>query len=92
MGPALLLALAAGAAYVRATVGTQATYRLPPPVCPSTSPCGTDLSPDLTITFPVPWDQLVLIGGGAFVSVLAVVGLSLLFLRGSTDLVELRTT
>jgi len=88
MGPALALALAA---FVRASIGTQATYRLPQPVCPSAPPCGPDLPPDQTITFPVPWDQLVLIGGGAFVSVLAVVGLSLLFLRSSTDLVELRT-
>lgn len=44
----------------------------------------------VTLTVPVPLDDLALLGAGAVAAVLAVVGVGLLFLRASTALEELR--
>lgn len=44
------------------------------------------------LDIPVPWQDFVFVGGGAIAMVLAVSAVSLLFLRSSTDVSELRTT
>jgi len=47
--------------------------------------------PAITRTVPVPWGHLALVVSGALALLLAMVGLSLLFLRSSTEITELRT-
>jgi hypothetical protein len=48
--------------------------------------------PTFVHAIPVPFADLALVGAGALVAVLAVVGIGLLFLRGATSVEELRTT
>jgi hypothetical protein len=47
--------------------------------------------PEFVRSVPLPWAHLALLGGGALLLVVAVVGLSLTMLRTSTDIAELRT-
>jgi hypothetical protein len=98
LAPALLLALVSGAGIAR-LLGTEVRVggndgqticeaacqagTQPPVVLPATEPV-------LTLAVPVPVDLLALLGGGAFLAMLAVAGVGLLILRSSTDLDELR--
>jgi len=91
--PAVLLGLAAGDALVRLT-GTTVRADGEFGSCSSTGdgPCVPDLvhPPSVTLSVPIPWGHLSLLGGGALLAVLVAVGAGLLVLRSSTDLEELR--
>lgn len=104
--PAILVALGAGVMGARALGTTVRNGGHTETVC--TAPSGQDGAcwgpnadpqhlvevwfPEVTRSVPVPWEHLTLLGGGALSLVLAMVGLSLLFLRSTTDVTELRAT
>lgn len=60
---------------------------------PAYRAAGCRSAPETTVALdvPVPWQDFVIIGGGAIAVVTAVTAISLLFLRTSTDVSELRT-
>jgi hypothetical protein len=84
--PATLLSLAVGTFLVRlvATADESAgsSRRCTPSGCVEAE----------VSSVPIPFDQLALLGAGAVATVVAVVGVGLVFLRSSTAVEELRTT
>ncbi|WBB97127.1 MULTISPECIES: FtsX-like permease family protein [unclassified Solwaraspora] len=100
--PATLVALTAGTMMARA-LGTEVssgprttTFCDPADACRTpedwTEYGRTIEHPGITVPVQVPLDDLALLGVGAMVAALATVGVGLLFLRGATDLTELRQT
>jgi hypothetical protein len=96
--PALLLALVSGIGIAR-LMGTEVTVGGSDggTICEAACQAGTEpptvlpaIAPTLTMAVPVPLDLLALLGGGAFLAMLAAAGVGLLVLRSSTDLDELR--
>jgi hypothetical protein len=85
--PAVLIALTIGIALVRQQFSsvTAGAAR-----CIAESPSCVD-NGQLTLRVPVPFGDLAVLGGGAVLVMVLVVGAGLLFLRMSTDLEELRT-
>ncbi len=81
--PAIVLAVAVGAVMTRG---------LNPTVKAGGYSTRGGLVPTVTRPVPVPWEHLAVVAASGLSLVLAMVGLSLLFLRSSTDLTELRTT
>jgi hypothetical protein len=93
--PAVLAALTVGLSLVRGVAQEASSGR-------SSSCTGTEaqcadpnspywqVSPEVTLRVPVPLGELAVLGGGAVVLMLLVVGVGLLLLRRSTDLDELR--
>ncbi|MFY1696753.1 MULTISPECIES: FtsX-like permease family protein [unclassified Solwaraspora] len=100
--PATLVALAAGTMLVRAlgtevSSGSQSTgYCEPADACRTAEDRelhGRIIEhPGVTLAVPVPLDDLALLGAGAVLAALATVGIGLLFLRGATDVTELRAS
>lgn len=91
--PAVLLGLAVGDVLVRligTTVETSGSFGS----CASLGdePCVPEVvyPPSVTLSVPIPWAHLSLLGGGALLAVLVAAGAGLLVLRSSTDLEELR--
>ncbi|WP_229071692.1 FtsX-like permease family protein [Actinoplanes sp. DH11] len=93
--PAVLLALGTGAALFRLT-GTEVRLGGPYEQCvgpaPDPAACVTEtiVAPLLVMSIPIPFAQLALLGGGALLAMLLVVGVGAAVLRSSTDLEELR--
>ncbi|MBG0565338.1 FtsX-like permease family protein [Actinoplanes aureus] len=93
--PALLLALASGAALVR-MMGSEVRHGgeyeqcIDPNATFPTCAKETFVEPLLVVPIPIPLQQLVLLGAGALVAMLLVVGVGVMVLRSSTDLEELR--
>ncbi|MGC9671259.1 FtsX-like permease family protein [Planosporangium sp. 12N6] len=99
--PAVVVALAAGAALPRGMVGESHAGGGRTQYCVGgwdqcTDPGSPNLRtidvPDFVHAVPVPFADLALVGAGALLAVLAVVGVGMLFLRGATAVEELRTT
>jgi len=96
--PALLIAVAAGAAIVR-SIGTEFTQTSGEQVCRATEAlCAADpqtyteyvVTNQVVLAVPVPWGGLALLLGFALVMTLLAVGAGFMVLRSSTDLEELR--
>lgn len=96
--PALAVALSVGLSLVRATGSTVTSGESGRSYCNGT-PAQCDKStawtfvsdgPPVRLPVPVPVADLLLLGGGAFAAMLAVVGVAVLLLRMSTDIEELR--
>lgn len=94
--PAVLLALASGAALFRMT-GTEArrgggSYDMciNPAADFATCTKQTIVEPLVVLPVPIPFAQLAVLGGGALLAMLLVVGVGTVVLRSSTDLEELR--
>ncbi|WP_328464299.1 permease [Actinoplanes sp. NBC_00393] len=93
--PAVLLALVSGAALFR-LVGTEVRHGGPREECIdpmadyATCAKQTFVDPLLVVPIPIPLQQLLLLGGGALLAMLIVVGIGAMVLRSSTDLEELR--
>ncbi|BAL85395.1 putative permease [Actinoplanes missouriensis 431] len=94
--PALLVALATGAALFRMT-GTEITLGAPYQQCVDPNPVSwetcakeTVVPPTLVVPVPIPFADLALLGGGALAAMLLVVGVCAVVLRTSADLEELR--
>ncbi|BBH65622.1 hypothetical protein ACTI_23070 [Actinoplanes sp. OR16] len=94
--PAVLLALGTGASLFR--LGAT-EVRLGEPFEQCIDPAAVDwetcaretiVPPSLVVPIPIPFAQLALLGGGALVAMLLVVGVGVAVLRTSTDLEELR--
>jgi hypothetical protein len=81
--PAVVVASAAGVLASRSTFGTTVER-------PATFEASGD-SQWITVGVPVPWTQLVLLGGSAIASSLMATTISLVFLRASTRPSEMRT-
>ncbi|MEV4275972.1 FtsX-like permease family protein [Actinoplanes xinjiangensis] len=94
--PALGLALVSGLVLVRSiyhevTVGGGTTETCTDPAAdPDTCARTVQTDPVVTLPVPVPWEQLMLLGGGTVLTMLVVAGIGMLVLRGSTDLEEIR--
>ncbi|BEL10432.1 hypothetical protein Q0Z83_086230 [Actinoplanes sichuanensis] len=95
--PALGLAITAGLVLVRSvydevTVGGGIIEACIDPAADAETCVRTTTSdPVVTLPVPVPWGQLVLLGGGTVLAMLVVAGIGMLVLRSSTDLEEIRT-
>ncbi|MEU8244506.1 FtsX-like permease family protein [Actinoplanes missouriensis] len=93
--PALLLALAAGTALIRAA-GAEVTYGgetvrcIDPAADWATCAKETVMDPSLVLRVPIPFGELALLGAGALAAMLLVVGVGAVVLRSSTELEELR--
>jgi hypothetical protein len=92
--PAVLVALTVGVSLLRgvateATGGGGASCSGGPSECYEGSPLWVE-QPVVTKAVPVPLGDLLVLGGGAIVIMMLVVGVGLLLLRRSTDLDELR--
>ncbi|WP_433827989.1 FtsX-like permease family protein [Actinoplanes sp. CA-015351] len=93
--PAVLLALGAGASLFRMT-GTEARMGGTTEVCidpaADLATCATQtlVEPGVVVPIQIPFDGLALLGGGALLAMLVVVGVGAAVLRTSTDLEELR--
>jgi hypothetical protein len=93
--PAILVALTVGLSLLRG-MGTEVTAGAGG-TCQGTEAQCADLnspywhnSDGVTLHVPVPIGDLLVLGGGAFLLMMLVVGMGLVFLRRSTDLDELR--
>jgi hypothetical protein len=95
--PALGLAVVSGLVLVRSiyhevTVGGGTTEACIDPAADLATCVRTvQTDPVVTLPVPVPWEQLVLLGGGTVLAMLVVAAIGMLVLRGSTDLGEIRT-
>jgi hypothetical protein len=95
--PALGLAIVSGLVLVRSiyhevTVGGGTTETCTDPAADLATCVRTVHSdPVVTLPVPVPWEQLVLLGGGTVLAMLVVAAIGMLVLRSSTDLGEIRT-
>jgi hypothetical protein len=94
--PAVLLALGAGASLWRMT-GTEiengGSYEMcvDPTADLATCVKETIVEPSVVLPIPIPFADLALLGGGALLAMLLVVGVGAAVLRSSADLEELRT-
>jgi hypothetical protein len=95
--PALALALASGAGLARILFGsTWESAANSYDICvdgnadPATCVTRHVVTPHVLLSVPVPFERLLLLGGGALAAVVLVAGAGLLVLRSSTDLEELR--
>ncbi len=79
LGPAIILASAAGLFAARGLFGTSGAVRQ-----------GSAAQRGAQVSVPIPWAELVTLAGGTLVAVCAVTAVALLFLRRSTELSELR--
>ena len=88
--PTVLIATATGVLAARGVYGT--TIRTSVPSATTTASGGStgSASRDVVLGVPVPWVELATLAGGTLLLVIAITALSLLFLRRSTDLAELR--
>ncbi|MEU7904284.1 FtsX-like permease family protein [Actinoplanes sp. NPDC049118] len=94
--PAILAALTVGLSLLRGT-GTEVTAGGGGSCAGTEAQCADpnspywQMDPVVTMQVPVPFGDLLALGGAAFVLMTLVVGVGLFFLRRSTDLDELRT-
>ncbi|MET8147929.1 FtsX-like permease family protein [Actinoplanes sp. NPDC049668] len=93
--PAILVALTVGASLLRG-MGTKVTGGGGGSCAGTAEQCADpnspywQMDPEVTMQVPVPFGDLLVLGGGAFLLMMLVVGVGLIFLRRSTDLDELR--
>lgn len=93
--PALVLALTMGAMLVRpgdpvVTASSGSSCSGTPAQCADPSSPFWVAGQQVKMAVPLPWGDLLLLGGGTFAVMLVVVAVGWLFLRMSTDLEELR--
>ncbi|NYJ76102.1 FtsX-like permease family protein [Allobranchiibius huperziae] len=87
--PTVLIATTTGVLAARGVYGSSATVYVPSTPVPAGGAGQIDYRPVIE-AIPVPWAALATVAGGALLLAAAVTLVSLLFLRRSTDLAELR--
>lgn len=88
--PTVLIATATGILAARGVFGTTVNVSGPANITTAADGSTTTTYREVATAIPVPWAELATIAGGTLIVALAVTAVSLLLLRRSTDLVELR--